>query len=490
MTEKCDGVAFPQHRQPSGPPSSVAELASAMSAATREIEDAGATVLIGMAALSATRSVRQAVALLRRDFAMPERRAEKAVRLGMTLGRVEGRHEPLGVLADMTVSQRNREALASMFDDVLTARDGAEAAALSFGAVLAAVNSRRLDRVATAAARSEDYPSLLAATALIAAVRSSDDFLELLDAGVRRSTLARAQGRRTRLRNRVLMAAYALAASERTGMSLGGSRWRSAPAPWRAAAAPWVLSVFDPDARAGVDRLLTAVRARRLNFVTPGVMPFRCPGTPSNVGEARALASAMSPDLKKSPNRPMWFDGDPQILLVEHETIAYAWVGRNRRGMLVSFDTDHLQPFLVCEPGVHYAVAAAIGWYVDVSVVLRAKPNGNRTIDLVTGGPGDRLAGRSFRPNPSWRQQRSEVISGGRTPPDPHWVSAHLRRLPPGRHPRRDHVAEAPRRLRNLMGPRDTWVRAYATGTGTTIDLPVYLSEYSALADILGKMER
>ncbi len=490
MTEKCDGIEFPQHRRTGGSAASIADLFVDISLSAMEIHDAGTTVLMGLAAYSVTESVRPAVALLRREFAMSGRRAEKAVRLGMTLGRVTGRREPLGVLAGMTVGERNRGALALMFGDVGTADDGADASILSLGAVLAAVTSHRVERVAIAAARSEDYPSLLAAAALTAAFRSRSDFLESLDAGVLRSTLARAQSRRTLLRNRVLMAAYALAASDRSGLFPGNSTSQFAPASWRAAAAPWVLSVFDPDARAGLDRLLIAARARGLNFVPPGEMPFRCPGTPSDVDEARALASSMSPDLKKLPNRPTWFDGDPQILLLEHETTAYAWVGRSRRGVLVSFDTVHFQPYLIDEPGVPYAVAAAIGWYLDVSVVLRAKPNGSRTIDLVTGAPGDRMAGRSFRPNISWHQQRREVMGGGRTPPDPHWVSPHLRRLSPGRRPNPDHVAEAPRRLRKLMSPRDTWVRGYPTGTGTMINLPVYLSEHSALADILGKMER
>jgi hypothetical protein len=193
--------------------------------------------------------------------------------------------------------------------------------------------------------------------------------------------------------------------------------------------------------------------------------------------------------MRKWFDRPMWFDGgqgQAQILIVEDDHYAYAWVGQRRRGMLVSFDTEDFQAFRLDEPGAAFATAAAIGWYIDLCVTVRRSSTGTATVTRIK--KGTKTTGAAYRPTAAWRHQHQSVVKGVRRPPRPHIVAAFIRRVPQGQNPNPAHVMAAPKRLRARMGRRDTWVRAHLRGGSQVTDWPIELSKYSALADILAAM--
>jgi hypothetical protein len=103
----------------------------------------------------------------------------------------------------------------------------------------------------------------------------------------------------------------------------------------------------------------------------------------------------------------------------------------------------------------------------------------DRSADLVRYVPTSRYVSDVK----SIRQGRDIVPRGS-------WVQAHVRRLRPGWNPNPEHVARAPRPLRRIMGPSDTWVSAHAKKGADASEVINRLSRHSALADAMGLAAR
>lgn len=136
----------------------------------------------------------------------------------------------------------------------------------------------------------------------------------------------------------------------------------------------------------------------------------------------------------------------------------YAWVGANGKGVLVAFDPVNLVGYGLDEPGVRAALAHALGWFVDVSVSLRQTPGG--TTSLRRAGAGSTISGYRYVPTPSHHNQVHQVAGGQSRPPRITGVQSHVRQLK-SRKPSAAARSRAPRRLRDIMGPKDTFVRGH-----------------------------
>ena len=252
-----------------------------------------------------------------------------------------------------------------------------------------------------------------------------------------------------------------------------------------------MLATVEPDTPTALRELLAAIHCRNLTFVLPGEDPFPHSASSGDVSLAQDMGVSAAANLTKWYDRTMWFAGPkgmPQILLTQDDDFAYAWVGRSRRGMLVAFDTENFTTYTLDEAGANFARAAAIGWYIDLSISLRKAPTGTTTIKR--SAAGTKTSGASYKPTAAYLYQRHEIASGQRVPPRPHVVAAFIRHLGPNQRPSSEHIAEAPKRLRKFMGRRDTWVRSHTRGGAVTVDYAVHLTSASALGDILGTIER
>lgn len=451
------------------------------------LSSADCTALIGMAALSASSSVREATDLLAADVGLSRARARSAIASGGNLPRVTGSNDVIGAIAGAHVGQSAVQALRRCFDfDV--APHSVNAAGVTIGKVISAKRRNGLSRVANAAVRSEDLLTILVAAGLLSTLRISPDYISLLRNALSDADFNEPTRHSIVMRNRVVMAAYAISALDKSGLNLGAEQLKLGPPLWRFRAAPWILPVVEPGTPGAVAKLLSTARALNLNFVLPGCSPFDSPGTAEDVELARALAITAEHSMTKMVDRPAWFagelPGDPQVLLIEDDSCAYAWVGRNGRGMLVCFDTTYFYPSVVDEPGVAYAIACAIGWYIDLTVALKTRPKS--TSRYVRAGGTKSVW--CYKPTSGWHQDIWEIAGGNRNPPRPHRVSPFVRRLPAGQHPNPQHVAEAPARIRKRMKPGYTWVHGHPRGAGESVDWVNRLSKESALAGILGSI--
>lgn len=429
-------------------------------------------------------------------YDMPPKRAAGAVGRSRRLMRGLAASDPLGMLSGTPQPKTQNS-----FVRALLQASGADAAAasskISYSAVRAAWRAERVDRVASAAARSRDLPSMVVAAALLASMRyleegdlgaalagaltlpalPADQVQDVVDAG-----------------SRVLLSAYAMDARRAVGLDLGGGNfWNEAPAGWRATIAPWLLPVIEPGQSPAVTQLLSAMRRRNLSALPPdrGLGDHK-PHHDDVLATARDMAAAAEPGMTIWFDRPMWFDGgagERQVLLTQDDEYAYAWVGQNGVGVLVSFDTLTYTGYGLDHPLTVPALAEAVAWYVDVSVSLRRTPAGSVTVKRTSSGAA--AGGYRYVPQASYVKQRSDVASGASTPPRSHLVAAFVRHLSEGQNPSPAHVALAPPRLRKKMGLQDTFVRSHQRGKGlVAIDWTARLGKASALADIHGLLDR
>lgn len=154
------------------------------------------------------------------------------------------------------------------------------------------------------------------------------------------------------------------------------------------------------------------------------------------------------------------------------------------KGVLVAFDTIDLVGYGLDEPGVRAALAHALGWFVDVSVSLRQAPSG--TASLRRAGASSKVSGYRYTPTPVHDHQIKQVAGGQSRPPRVTAVQSHVRQLK-NRRPSAAARMRAPRRLRDLMGPKDTFVRGHIKGTQAVGVLDTRLSKHSMLADVIGR---
>jgi hypothetical protein len=469
------------------PRPSASDAASRIEAELGRLLDAGPDALLGAAAIGCTDGVGGAQRLLRSEFMMSPDRARSAVVRGQTLPRLPSTR-PLETIAGVRVADPTLLRLR----DWLAGSAAAESPEISIGALRHHARSGSLRAFARAAARSGDQPSVLVAVALLVSLRDVEgvDFVsDLRDALVLGQ---RSQSRAVaRTVDRIVGAAYALDASSRAALDLGREEWTGATPTWRLRAAPWLLPVTPPGNPGAVRSLLDAMVERRLRFVSLGEDPFTTSAITSDVTFARDTAASVVHSLKRWADRPLFFDGERggvQILLTEDDEYAYAWVGRARRGLLVSFDTSQFEYWTLDEPGALLAVAAALGWYIDTAVSLRKTRSGTPTMSRAPVTTSKRSF--VYRPTVTYKEQRQSVRAGLSKPPRPHMVAAFLRRLPRGQKPNAEHVVQAPARLKREMGQRDTWVHAHSRGGNVSKSAwKVRLSTHSVLADILGSIE-
>jgi hypothetical protein len=453
--------------------------------------EAGPTVLLGTTALGYDRTPQKARAVLRSDFGFTPTRARAAVEAAGDVFAASTAY-PIDALAGTfvtpTVRALCRRLLSGQVQDA-----GATALRVSLKALRRDADREAVGHLARAAVQSKDGPSMLVVASLLASLGlQPDHFMALLQAGLGYGYAAPQYRSRQRAIDRVLCAGFALDATRPDGILLGRKRLMpQATSVWRFRAAPWVLATAEPDAPTALRELLAAVRDRKLTFVLLGEDPFPHAVSSETVSLAQDMGVSAAANLTKWYDRPMWFAGPrgvPQVLLTQDDDFAYAWVGRAGRGMLVAFDTDNFTTYTLDEPGANFAKAAAIGWYIDLSISLRKAPTGTTTIKR--SAAGSKTSGASYKPTAAYLHQRHQVASGQRVPPRPHVVAAFIRHLGPNQRPSSVHVAEAPKRLRKLMGRRDTWVRSHTRGGTVMVDYAVHLSSASALGDILGTIER
>lgn len=472
----------------------VASLASAQVRAERR-RSAGPSALLGIAAVACTADAASAQTMLRDELALATTRARASVKVGAALG--DDHEEPntaLGYLASVKLSKTQQARLLAMLTGG-SRSTGASPTVVSRQAVERAVASNAVGRLARKAVKSDDRPTEAVLAALLASCL--DGAGAGLPAPVLSSCLAhtfmgpRRQSSVQRASDRLLAGAYATSALSGVGIDLGSERWDGAPADWRFRAAPWLLPLLDATTSPALTQLLDAVRARGLTFVAPGATPFGLPDSRDVTEYMRNVAVGQASALTKWTDWPVWFGGEPkgvQILLTQDETYAYSWVGRGDRGQLVAFDTTDFIGWGLDEQGTVQALAYALGWFVDVSVSLRATPAGTSTIRRAAGG--SKARGISYRPTPTYVGQHANVASGSHSPPKPHMRAAHVRDLG-NENPSEEALSHAPAKYLSQMGPHDTWVRSASVGGAAAQKaMKVHLGKHSALAAALGLMDR
>ena len=443
------------------------------------------SALLALGAVANAPSRPAAVKHLRDEFGFDSERAKAAVAVAASLTPPKAANHPIGYIAGVRISVAHAGYLSRLVEPIAS-----EAVAPAPGLTHAeAVRAWRLGRVrpfVTSAVRSGDPSVGLVAAALLAAQHPKGNFVRTLS-DAQFHTLA---GRGTRLRRnvgRVLGAAYAITGVASGGLDLGHGRVSLGTSGWRLRAAPWVLPILDETNGHSVHALLQAVEQRQLDFVEPGVNPMPYPEDHRTLRDTLAAVTAYSQRLTKWTDRPMVFDGGPgraQVLLTQDDFYMYAWVGANGRGVLVAFDTIDLVGYGLDEPGVRAALTHALGWFVDVSVSLRSAPSGTAALRRV--GQGSKVSGYRYTPTPVYDRQAQQVAGGQVKPPTVTAVQSHVRQLK-NRRPSAAARARAPRRLRDVMGPKDTFVRGHIKGTQGVSALDTRLSKYSMLADVIGR---
>ncbi|AXY52488.1 hypothetical protein YT1_3083 [Rhodococcus ruber] len=422
-------------------------------------------------------------------------RADKAVRLGTRLAvDREVNNHPIGYLAGVQLSTARAAHVLALWD-AETKDAGAAASKISLDRIRSSWRKADVEKVARSAAYSADLVTMAVTAALLASMRTADctDVALTLSGSLTQSiAFVKSATRRQRHADRILAAAYALAALGSPGLDLAeGAPWEKGATGWRFRAAPWLLAILDSKDSATARRLLDAALDLKLDFVPIGTSPFdfldetEHAALDNEIVRARTLAEAHR--LSMYSETPMWFDGgdNGQVLLTMGGGHGYAWVGRKSRGVLVAFDLEHFTGYGLDEPGVRAAIAMAIGWFVDVSVRILKAPAG--TNQFTRKGTGS-ASGYRYLPTPTFRDHVNEVPKGAHRPPQPHVVRAQVMRLPPGKMPSLEALSRAPRHLRKHMGSQDTYGRQHWKGGATSADLGNRLSKYSQLADVIREL--
>ncbi len=456
---------------------------------------AGPSVLLASAILSSGEGTHEAVRALREVYDFKRERAEAAVRLAkMIVGsNATGANSALGNLAGRPMSSPAENRILGLFPRTGSGT-GADAQAVSVEAAARAWSRGAPGKVALAAARTRDRASIVVSSMLLGGMYpdATKSFSRTLANGL---SLSLSTGGRahesTRLADRCLSVAYAVGTLG-TGLEISGSQWTGGTRGWRFGAASWLLPLIPEGHPKALLELLTAVSGRGLRFAELGHSPFLADASDQVVHDTQSMALSASPHLTRWADRPLWFDGGAggtQVLITEDDDYCYSWVGRDKVGVLVCFDTRHFVGYAMDEPGARHGVAAALGWYIDSSIALRTTRTGNSAITRQSAG--SKSLGPTYVPQATFMRQLSGVAQGTHSPPRPHLVAGFVRRLPIGQHPSVQSIEAAPSRLRSKMTSQDTFVRPHQRGGALAhVDWPTRLSKHSALADVLGLIAR
>lgn len=227
--------------------------------------------------------------------------------------------------------------------------------------------------------------------------------------------------------------------------------------------------------------LLEAVLERDMGWLSPWDVDFAAPSD-EVVDHALGLVEATRADRSVQSREPEFLN-DPalpvQVILVEDDDLVTAWVGADNLGVLVGFAPDDPLPIGIPGRGMAGAAIAALGWHLDLS------RSGARAAHY------DALSqSHSYRARASWRRQHEQVQAGQRRPQLAHFVRPHVRRYAE-RMGTDEARSRAPRGIRELLGPHDTWVRGHWAGDGgLRTAVRENVARASVLADLLGLVDR
>lgn len=269
-----------------------------------------------------------------------------------------------------------------------------------------------------------------------------------------------------------------------SGLAMPGGSWSRGTPQWRFEMATWLLPLGRPcEAHR---RLIDAVDSLGFSFADPWSTGFD--DAPTEVlDHAIGLAYALGAGRRIQTDLPELLD-DPkrrlQVLLVEDNEHAYAWVGREGVGVLVAFAPGDPLPFGLPVTGASGAALVALGWYLDLCVSARS-------------GSGPHYSEfrshpriRSWRPTKAWGDQYDRVTTRRREPVLARYVRPHVRTYDE-RYGSDEARLRAPESYRFLMGLHDTWVRGYWTGSVLAADaVRSNLRRAAALADVLALLNR
>lgn len=214
--------------------------------------------------------------------------------------------------------------------------------------------------------------------------------------------------------------------------------------------------------------------------------------------EVLAHAESVRSRLRLAPQWPMIFDSPSLTVdLAVCGRIAIAWVGRQGRGLVVSFDTTTYDVWFAADDlDARLAMGLAVSWFLDCCIALRADDR-HPQLRPVGGVGGVSAAGNQrgqivYVPTPQFvRHVKSVRTPLSTAPPRAHRVVGHVRRLSDGRTPSAEARSNAPAHVRLTMGPDDTFVSAHVRGRNeAAIQLIRRLSQYSSLGDALGTVSR
>lgn len=280
---------------------------------------------------------------------------------------------------------------------------------------------------------------------------------------------------------RFLAGTYALLCLREQGIVLEEEVVSSAPLDSALAALEWILPLATPDNGESIDEVIRTVSDVGLGYSRLDEMPFDLDPHSDWVDEIRNTAASINHYLTRTiPPITVFRHRFVSIILADADETVLAWVGNGKVGVLTSFDKEHFVVSAMPSPASAFAAGCAISLYVDLSLNLRG-----RQIMGLEREPSRRNRRRSVVIDRSFDRQVRDVSHGTHAPPKAHYVAPHIRHLLYGR-PNRAHVAMAPERLRNRMGPNDTWVSGHVRGRGNETDVIDRLRQYSMLADALG----
>lgn len=222
-------------------------------------------------------------------------------------------------------------------------------------------------------------------------------------------------------------------------------------------------------------------------------------GWPSVSGDwlddAAAHAYAVRDHLRIAPIWPIVFESDAlTIELAVVDSQAIAWVERDHRGLVISFDTLSFETWLLeSSHAARFACGVAIHWFVDCCISLRPDRSHPHflTSRIELSASGEAGAGEVIRytPTPAFQKHVREVRAGTSTPPRAHHVAGFVRHLPDGWQPTAESLANAPAHVRRTMTGNETFVRDHTRGNDAAmVQVVRRLGTHSSLADALGQL--
>jgi hypothetical protein len=346
--------------------------------------------------------------------------------------------------------------------------------------------------------------------AIRAGVRSGQNHTQILNAflfeqrreqeRIRREEAARAQQlAREEMKRRAAEEAKRLQEEERKRAKEASAR-RASPA--RRERAKWLTGggaipgFLEIDADGGPIELVDWLCASGWVWSSPSTFLFSTSKVDREewLAECQSRALSARAKMRKIPHGVKVFEGEEILIALQlSEDNVFAWVGdtSTNRGVMVGFREEDFARLIEGDCDIDYALGLAISWYVDCCVSLVVESSKFRhSFEHRADIEGARRAVFRYVPTPSYRTQVESIRTGRVTVPRGCWVQAHKRHLEPGKKPNPEKVAAAPKQLRRIMGPRDTWVVAHYKQGSKANEVIVRLSRHSALGDAIGLANR